>query len=376
MKKQICAAALALCLSLAACAPTSGASSRGGTSSSGRANVSPAASHASSASAVSSGQAAQLLDLPYEKIEPVADYATPYPYLACGFDGSETAYYTMCKDGLWGLMRADFTVVLECRAPQPVARCNLGHWFWGYDGMSWDELDAVTARLSEAGDGALEPGHGGGVSQLFYWDMAKKTCGLYISGEDSAQNFPITAGLTALYGEYLPVQLSSMAEGERIPGPYPEKIDNAFCYNFAGPAGADAPHLLTGEAYEAVGWFREGLGSIYKDGKTAYLNAEGQAVTDFLYDGVWAIRYATQSILDEDTDAYVTEIVHTYPGSGYPLAGGYAPVCRDGLWGFIDASGAEAVPCRYDYACPTPDGRALVRENSVWSIVEPAALAA
>ena len=62
-----------------------------------------------------------------------------------------------------------------------------------------------------------------------------------------------------------------MAESEMTGGLYPQPIDSAFCYNFAGPAEADAPHLLTEEAYEAVGWFREGLGSVYKNGKTAYL---------------------------------------------------------------------------------------------------------
>ena len=67
-------------------------------------------------------------------------------------------------------MREDFTVVLECRAPQPVTRCHLGHWSWGSDGMNWDELDAVNARLSETGDGALEVGHGGSGT-LFYWDV-------------------------------------------------------------------------------------------------------------------------------------------------------------------------------------------------------------
>ena len=76
----------------------------------------------------------------------------------------------MCRGGLWGLMREDFTVVLECRAPQPVTRCHLGHWSWGSDGMNWDELDAVNARLSETGDGALEVGHGGSGT-LFYWDV-------------------------------------------------------------------------------------------------------------------------------------------------------------------------------------------------------------
>ncbi len=167
-----------------------------------------------------------------------------------------------------------------------------------------------------------------------------------------------------------------MAESEMTGGLYPQPIDSAFCYNFAGPAEADAPHLLTEEAYEAVGWFREGLGSVYKNGKTAYLNAEGRAVTDFLYDGVWAARCATQSVLDEKTGTYADEVVYARPGCGYPLRNGYAPVCRDGLWGFLNADGAEAVPCRYEYACPTPDGLALVRENGVWSLVEPAALAA
>ena len=290
----------------------------------------------------------------------------PYP---------ETDYYTMCKDGLWGLMREDFTVVLECRTPQPVTRCHLGHWSWGSDGMNWDELDAVNARLSETGDGALEVGHGGSGT-LFYWDVAASAPGFCRTGEAAQAPSPVTAADYERYGVFLPVQLSVMAESEMTGGLYPQPIGSAFCYNFAGPAEADAPHLLTEEAYEAAGWFREGLGSVYKNGKTAYLNAEGRAVTDFLYDGVWAVRCATQSVLDEKTATYADEAVYARPGCGYPLRSGYAPVCRDGLWGFLNADGAEAVPCRYEYACPTPDGLALVRENGVWSLVEPAALAA
>ena len=43
-----------------------------------------------------------------------------------GRTGSGPVYYTMCRGGLWGLMREDFTVVLECRAPQPVTRAIWG----------------------------------------------------------------------------------------------------------------------------------------------------------------------------------------------------------------------------------------------------------
>ncbi|MFR1784589.1 MAG: hypothetical protein ACLSWY_00460 [Ruthenibacterium lactatiformans] len=144
MKKHVCAAALALCFVLAACAPEPGASSASVPSSSAAASSLPPASG-------TAGQAAPPLDLPYEKIQPVADHATPYPYLACGFDGSGPVYYTMCRGGLWGLMREDFTVVLECRAPQPVTRCHLGHWSWGSDGMNWDELDASTPACPKPG---------------------------------------------------------------------------------------------------------------------------------------------------------------------------------------------------------------------------------
>ena len=266
MKKHVCAAALALCFVLAACAPEPGASSASVPSSSAAASSLPPAYG-------TAGQAAPPLDLPYEKIQPVADHATPYPYLACGFDGSGPVYYTMCRGGLWGLMREDFTVVLECRAPQPVARCHLGHWSWGSDGMNWDELDAVNARLSETGDGALEVGHGGSGT-LFYWDVAASAPGFCRTGEAAQAPSPVTAADYERYGVFLPVQLSVMAESEMTGGLYPQPIDSAFCYNFAGPAEADAPHLLTEEAYEAVGWFREGLGSVYKNGKTAYLNAE------------------------------------------------------------------------------------------------------
>ena len=85
MKKHVCAAALALCFVLAACAPEPGASSASVPSSSAAASSLPPASG-------TAGQAAPPLDLPYEKIQPVADHATPYPYLACGF----TSRYTGC----------------------------------------------------------------------------------------------------------------------------------------------------------------------------------------------------------------------------------------------------------------------------------------
>ena len=65
----------------------------------------------------------------------------PYP---------ETDYYTMCKDGLWGLMRSDGTEVLPCRAPQPLIECFIeGRRWHGYqDNLPWDEMLAEEKRIN------------------------------------------------------------------------------------------------------------------------------------------------------------------------------------------------------------------------------------
>lgn len=39
---------------------------------------------------------------------------------------------------------------------------------------------------------------------------------------------------------------------------------------------------------------------------------------------------------------------------------GYAPVCKDGKWGYIDKTGREVIPCKYDWANPFHEGLASV----------------
>ena len=93
----------------------------------------------------------------------------PYP---------ETDYYTMCKDGLWGLMRSDGTEVLPCRAPEPLFECDIDehHWHGYLDGLSWKEIDPLereyNARLKASGDGTLCDAHDGG-GYLGFVDLSK-----------------------------------------------------------------------------------------------------------------------------------------------------------------------------------------------------------
>lgn len=39
---------------------------------------------------------------------------------------------------------------------------------------------------------------------------------------------------------------------------------------------------------------------------------------------------------------------------------GYAPVCKNGKWGYIDKTGREVIPCKYDWANPFHEGLASV----------------
>ena len=57
----------------------------------------------------------------------------------------DTDYYTMCRDGKWGLMRSDGTEVLPCRAPYPLFECgwNAHRWHGYTDGMTWEEIEPL-----------------------------------------------------------------------------------------------------------------------------------------------------------------------------------------------------------------------------------------
>ena len=53
-----------------------------------------------------------------------------------------------------------------------------------------------------------------------------------------------------------------------------------------------------------------------------------------------------------------------------PLSGGRALVRRDGLYGFIDRHGREAIAVRYPFACRFHEGRAVVRIGDKYGYID------
>ena len=54
------------------------------------------------------------------------------PVMLAEDDLVSDGYYTMCQDGKWGLMESDGSVLLPCRADNPVRRCASSTLKWHY----------------------------------------------------------------------------------------------------------------------------------------------------------------------------------------------------------------------------------------------------
>ncbi len=251
-------------------------------------------------------------------------------------------YYTMSRDGLWGLMRADGTEVLPCEALSPVSVCGaLGQWHWDVY-KNWDELDAISRDLTAAGDGALCGAHGGAIHS-FYYDLdspGRDTTAVdlsalrYLQGGTPAWAVPMEEACWERFGDILPVYSAhedpeggaemgwpdSMVTSQRGDG------QTVKWWYICRDGSALYPANL-----DLAGWFfDEALAPVQIEGKWGYLDRNGELVTEAVYDPVCS-------------DAFWE--AEEEPVYGAHLRNGYAVVRRGDGWGLLDATGTEVIPC-------------------------------
>lgn len=136
--------------------------------------------------------------LDYDEIR-LIDYFREYqPY-------PDTDYYTMCRDGKWGLMRSDGTEVLPCRASEPLFECswNAHHWHGYLDDLFGSPdyeaaYKAVSQTLTESGDGRLCAEHDGGGYRQFVCLQDDKTY-LYSGSMGPGQFITLTDDILRLF---------------------------------------------------------------------------------------------------------------------------------------------------------------------------------
>ncbi len=265
----------------------------------------------------------------------------------------EVDYYTMCKDGLWGLMRSDGTEVLPCRAPQPLLECNIDgrHWHGYLGGLSWQEAiterDRLNVLLQESGDGMICAAHDGGGYLDFVYLPDQKVytySGSMGPGELAA---PTDEDMLLYSGQVdgLVPARTGAAEDE---GDNHVSIisDGQYVYRRRnGDTANNYNYTLADYFFDAA------LAPAERDGKWVYLDTAGTEITAVCYDGVY---YTNAS---EDGSFFFRRAA--------PLLNGYAPVSRSGKFGLLDRTGTEYVPCTYD-GLVWDGGTAWVKLDDGW----------
>ena len=266
----------------------------------------------------------------------------------------DTDYYTMCRDGKWGLMRSDGTEVLPCRASEPLFECswNAHHWHGYLDDLFGSPdyeaaYKAVSQTLTESGDGRLCAEHDGGGYRQFVFLQDDKTY-LYSGSMGPGEFITLTDDILRLF--------SGSANGLVPAQSGTTTHESDEWYNFVGDGLYVYRCRNSGAAnnfvYTAADCFFDApLAAAQREGKWVYLDTAGHEVTAPCYDGIYRPNHYTDEPLVFARAA--------------PLLSGYAVVSRNGKFGLLDNTGVELVPCVYD-GLVWDGGTAWVRLGDGW----------
>ena len=123
------------------------------------------------------------------------------------------------------------------------------------------------------------------------------------------------------------------------------------------------------------------VGLAQKGGKWALIGSKGKEKTEYIYDGVATDEYGVacnqERIFVKYGDKY--RLIDTkgkevsesqYDDAKAFSEEGYAAVCKDGKWGFIDADDNLVIKYQYDEALSFHNGYAAVRMGELWGYVD------
>lgn len=274
--------------------------------------------------------------LPYDEIRVISTQMDGQTY-------PEIDYFTMCKDGLWGLIRSDGTEVLPCLAPKPLFECGLtAHsWHGYYDGTSsspdtdyYTRSDQLNPQLVANGDGRLCDAHDGtGYLFFYYLPGESETLQLYSGAVGPGELSEITdtdwQDYAGAADGIVPTQCGSIVEYDEWYADV-ELSDKTYTYRHR-----DGTEAGNGGYTQADYFFGQALAPAERDGKWLYVDTAGQEVTDACYDAIY----------DDDYWGDVSTIQYQ---RAMPLLSGYAVVSREGKFGLLDSTGSEYLPCTCD----------------------------
>lgn len=319
MKRAV--SSFALVLLLCACTPAAG------TEAPSAVTPEAAATGESAGTAATPEQAAALPAGLEDAGLPVLDYEEiRLVYHVTPLGEPSTGYYTMCRDGRWGLMRGDGSVLIDCVSEQPVIRCQERDIpRWGVYGLDQDAQAEIDRYLAAAGGGRLCAGdHCGPGYEEYFWLPDRSQMCAYIGSMGPSTPTYISPQMQENEGYWFPCRPATLTEED---WGLTLSYDPQAPYRYRSTEGLP----LNNYEYQQAGTFRNGalLAAARRGEKWLYLDGSGNEVTAPVYDPVYRAPG---------------------DGTGYaaPLLNGYAAVSREGKFGLLDSAGAEFVPCAYD----------------------------
>lgn len=267
-------------------------------------------------------QAADLDVLSYDDIRLVYHFSL--------FSEPVPGYFTMCRDGLWGLMYSDGREILPCVFDAPVALCCDGEprypaWIAQMEPKDETVWEQMQKTLAAADEGFLcDMAHcGPGYADFFWLEQEQQLCA-YIGSLGPSEPTYISPGMQQAYGDIFPARSGELLVQN---WGYALEFDNNAPYRYRTKDGTP----LSNYEYQQVGFFRDGalLAPARRGSQWVYLDRQGTEVTAPCYDAVYTDPWGSQ-------------------GWACPLLSGYCVVCRDGKLGLLDSAGVECLPCTWD----------------------------
>ena len=247
-------------------------------------------------------QPVDLAVLPYDEIRQVYAYSV--------FDLPASGYYTMSRDGLWGLMRNDGSQILPCMFDNPIAQCSdatadVPAWIAAKESADPAFWESTGQYLSSVGEGRIcDTAHCGPGYEYYFWDESQKQMFAYIGSLGPSVPSHITPAMQAECGWWFPTRAGTLVETDW-------GLDVDFDANAPYRYRAADGTPLNNYEYQQAGLFYDGslLAAARRGSKWVYLDGTGREVTTPDYDPVY--RNIWNDI------GYASPLLNGYAAVGY-----------------------------------------------------------
>lgn len=287
-------------------------------------------------------------------LEPYLDYAVVEPLRTSSTFNSLPQYINVQKNELYGTLNFAGETIFPLYEGSAIFSCG-AHAHGGplgFDVIAYDDPEYIAFMEGSGFPLDFYGGHGGAGPNNFltYFPASDEYAvsivsdGLYYSFEaEDFERLPDTVIYTVAHDDAKLDSSSGYLDAYAVYSVYP---DHKYLYGIMDTTDFS---VLLPNKYNDYFEIDNGFYALEYNDTWAYFSvSEQRMITDRIYESdIWEESYQI---------GFFNE--------------GYCPVMRDGKYGFIDIQGNEVVPPQFDGATHVFGGRAWVKQNGLWGMIE------